>query len=295
MFARRTIAVFALVLPFSAASALAQPLGTFRWQLQPYCNVITVNVTQQGGIYVLDGTDDRCGGGNQAGSAVGIAYLTPLGLVGFGITTVLPGGTPVHTEATINLASLNGTWRDSAGNNGSFVFTSGTPVPGSPRTVSATGLAAASITNVLIAPNAVTTNNITDATVTTADLASPPQAAFAEGGGIFDLTSTPSVVRSVSITAPSAGRVLVNAQGLFGLNAGTQDYAGCGITTGTTVEIDRFTFMSEATAAAMVFVPFGASRGFNVSAGATTFNLVCYELGGSVNVQYPNMTAIFVP
>ena len=31
-----------------AVAAEAQSLGTFRWQLQPYCNVITVTVVQDG-------------------------------------------------------------------------------------------------------------------------------------------------------------------------------------------------------------------------------------------------------
>ncbi len=43
------------------ASASAQTLGTFRWQLQPFCNVLTVTVVQQGGHYQLYGTDDLCG------------------------------------------------------------------------------------------------------------------------------------------------------------------------------------------------------------------------------------------
>ena len=34
-----------------ASTAEAQSLGTFRWQLQPFCNVVTVNVTQQGAVY----------------------------------------------------------------------------------------------------------------------------------------------------------------------------------------------------------------------------------------------------
>ena len=123
----RTVALAALCLALSSTSAYAQSRGTFRWQLQPFCNVITVDVTQHGDIYVLDGTDDRCGDSNQPGSAVGIAYLTPLGLVGFGITTVLPGGTPLHTEATLSLSSLGGTWRDSAGNSGAFVFNGALP------------------------------------------------------------------------------------------------------------------------------------------------------------------------
>jgi hypothetical protein len=43
------------------APALALSLGTFRWPLQPFCNVITVNVTQNGAVYTLDGYDDQCG------------------------------------------------------------------------------------------------------------------------------------------------------------------------------------------------------------------------------------------
>jgi len=54
--------------------ATAQPLGTFRWQLLPYCNVLTLNVIQQGGIYTLDGTDDGCGAAHAA-SAAGIAKI----------------------------------------------------------------------------------------------------------------------------------------------------------------------------------------------------------------------------
>ena len=139
----RMLVLLALGVALPAVSAQAQPIGSFRWQLQPYCNVITVNVTQQGDIYTLDGTDDRCGGGNQPASAIGIAYLTPLGLVGFGITSVLPNGTPVHTEATISIASLNGTWRDSGGNNGTFIFTPGAPVAGTPRPIPSGGIAPA--------------------------------------------------------------------------------------------------------------------------------------------------------
>ena len=51
----RTAAAFgAAALTTSAADA--QSLGTFRWQLQPFCNVVTVNVIQQGAVYTLDGS-----------------------------------------------------------------------------------------------------------------------------------------------------------------------------------------------------------------------------------------------
>ena len=210
----RTVALAALCLALSSTSAYAQSLGTFRWQLQPFCNVIAVNVTQQGAIYVLDGTEDRCGNGNQPGSAVGIAYLTPQGLLGFGITTVLPGGTPVHTEATLSLSSLGGTWRDSAGNSGAFVFNGALP-GATPRPIPTGGISPASITNIHIANNAVTTANIVDASITSVDILDAPRAQFAGGGQLLPLTSTAAVVRSINITAPTAGTLIVNASGYF--------------------------------------------------------------------------------
>src|SRR5688572_21401989 len=94
---RVTLIVFVVSLSWSSVPATAQPLGAFRWQLLPYCNVITLNVTQQNSIYTLDGTEDRCGAAESA-SAAGIAFLNPNGTIGFGITTVLPGGAPLHLE-----------------------------------------------------------------------------------------------------------------------------------------------------------------------------------------------------
>jgi hypothetical protein len=74
-------------------------LGTFRWQLQPYCNVLTVTVVQQGGQYHVDGTDDLCGAGRQA-SVVGRAFPNPVQSIGFGLTTVsTTGAAPVHIDA----------------------------------------------------------------------------------------------------------------------------------------------------------------------------------------------------
>jgi hypothetical protein len=57
----RTLFVCLLLLCTSRAT-FAQPIGTFRWQMQPYCNVVALNVTQIGGVYTLDGFDDQCGG-----------------------------------------------------------------------------------------------------------------------------------------------------------------------------------------------------------------------------------------
>ncbi len=67
MFHVRTALIVLVVSSFwFSVSATAQPLGTFRWQLQPYCNVLTLNISHRGGIYTLDGTDDRCGAAQTA-------------------------------------------------------------------------------------------------------------------------------------------------------------------------------------------------------------------------------------
>jgi hypothetical protein len=286
--------VLALCLALSSTSAFAQSLGTFRWQLQPFCNVITVNVTQQGAIYVLDGTDDRCGNGNQPGSAVGIAYLTPQGLLGFGITTVLPGGTPVHTEATLSLSSLGGTWRDSAGNSGAFVINGALP-GATPRPLPSGGIRPASITNVHMANNAVTSANIVDASITSVDILDAPRAQFAGGDQLLPLTVNAAVVRSINITAPTAGTLIVNASGHFFFpDQTTLDVARCSITTGTEIDFSHLIAFAENTTDAMIYIPFGATRGFSVAAGMHTINLVCEEAYGDTAVGDSELTAIFV-
>jgi hypothetical protein len=130
-----------------ALPAFGQPLGAFRWQLQPFCNIVTVAVTQNGPIYTLDGTDDQCGATTHA-SVLGTAFSNPEGTIGFGLNIVgTPGGAPVHVDATISIATLNGTWRDSAGNDGAFVFTPGAGSGGPPRPVTG-GLGGVTVTTV---------------------------------------------------------------------------------------------------------------------------------------------------
>jgi hypothetical protein len=116
-----------------AGAVDAQPLGTYRWQLQPYCNVLIVNVVQAGSVFTLDGLDDQCGA-TTAAAVVGTAFPNPDGSIGLGVSIVTtPGGTPVHVDATVYLPSVSGTWRDSTGTTGAFVLTPGPAVPGSPR------------------------------------------------------------------------------------------------------------------------------------------------------------------
>ncbi|MDH4064255.1 MAG: tail fiber domain-containing protein [Acidobacteriota bacterium] len=114
--------------------ASGQSLGTFRWQLQPYCNVVVVSVTENGAFYRLEGIDDQCGAGRDQASVLGMAFPNPDGTIGLGVTIVTaPGGGPVHVDADISLATLSGTWRDSTGDAGTFVFTPHAGAGGNPR------------------------------------------------------------------------------------------------------------------------------------------------------------------
>jgi hypothetical protein len=130
----QTGVITALLGLLQVSTVQAQPLGTFRWQLQPFCNVLTLSVTQNGGIYRLEGVDELCGGTSPA-AVVGIAHQKPDGTIGFGMTVLLqPGATSLHITATINLSSLSGTWEDDGGNSGALTFNP-TVAAGIPRPV----------------------------------------------------------------------------------------------------------------------------------------------------------------
>jgi hypothetical protein len=148
--------VAAALVATSGATASAQTIGAFRWQLQPFCNVVTLTIVQQGGQYHVDGTDDLCGAGRLA-SVVGRAFPNPDGTIGFGLTTVsTTGAAAIHIDARISLASLGGPWTDSAGNSGTFVLTPGAGNGGGVRPIPAGGIAPGSITSAHLAAGAVT-------------------------------------------------------------------------------------------------------------------------------------------
>jgi hypothetical protein len=139
----------------TALDAGAQPLGNFRWQLLPHCNVVTLSVTAEGGVFTLSGFDDQCGASQRA-SVVGTAFPNPDGTIGLGLNTVLaPGGAFVHVDARISLATLAGPWRDSSGNSGTLAFTPGPGVGGTARPVTLNGVAPGSVDRIHIAPAAV--------------------------------------------------------------------------------------------------------------------------------------------
>jgi hypothetical protein len=130
----RSLALAAWVLA-GAHAADAQSLGTFRWQLQPYCNVVTVTVSQSRGVYTLDGYDDQCGAPTRA-LLTGTAALNPNGTIDMGLTIVSsPSGLPVHLAASLDVATLGGSWVDSEGQSGAIVVATGVAPAGQPRPV----------------------------------------------------------------------------------------------------------------------------------------------------------------
>ncbi len=158
----------------------AQPIGTFTWQLQPFCNRVTVSVTQNGGVYTLDGFDDQCGAAQRA-PLVGLATPNPDGTIGFGLHIVtVPGGRAVQVDARITLAALGGPWSDSAGNSGTFVLNGAAAGAARPApTVSGAVLAVGSVPAAAIANGAVTQSKLADGAVSAQQLAASAQPAGA--------------------------------------------------------------------------------------------------------------------
>ena len=138
----------------AASAASAQVFGTFPWQMQPYCNVVTLTLTSTPAGFTLDGTDNQCGGVNTS-SAVGVASFNASGLVNVNFTVVTaPSGKAIHVAAVVSPADGNGTWTDSVGNSGTFVLAGAVPgLP--PRPMPTSGLGASVITTTEIAAGAV--------------------------------------------------------------------------------------------------------------------------------------------
>ncbi len=126
-----------------------------------------------------------------------------------------------------------------------------------------------------------------------ADAAAPGIAEFSGGDQNIALTAPPQVIRSVTIIAPANGTVIVNASGYMGnITAATE--LRCTITTGTGVNYDYLIYAG-GTSEASTFLPFGATRGFSVTQGEHTYNLVCEVGFGAARIKDSNLTAMYFP
>jgi len=155
-----------------------------------------------------------------------------------------------------------------------------------------------SLTTADVKNNSLTGADVTDNSLTAADLNDEAGADFASGDQTVALTGADATVRSVTITAPTTGRVIVSASGFFQFGSGAVvDNGQCSITTGTALDDTHLISAAEANAGFnhTLTMPFGATRGFEVAAGSTAFNLVCNQLSGAVTVNDTSLTVIFVP
>ena len=88
----------------------------------------------------------------------------------------------------------------------------------------------------------------------------------------------------------------MNAESIFEFDSASSEFAECEITTSTTVINGAFLFRAAeefAGGASVELAPFSGTRGFNVPAGPTTFNLLCRRVTGNLEVVNTHMTAIF--
>lgn len=152
--ARSATLFVALAVLAHASTASAQVFGTFAWQMQPYCNQVTMTVTQITTGYTIDGFDSQCGAAKRA-SIVGMLHIDPDGTVGMDFTIVTaPSPRGLHVSASISPATGSGNWSDSVGNSGTFVLGGAAPnLP--PRPLPTTGVPPRSITSVEIALGAI--------------------------------------------------------------------------------------------------------------------------------------------
>jgi len=138
-----------IALMVSALPASAQSIGTFSWQLQPYCNRLVVEVVATPSGFTLAGLDDQCGNG-PSGRVTGTAQVDG-GNVAIKFQSVVPGVKDVHVVGTISLGTYSGTWSDNGGLTGTLVFGgpgggAAVPTPALPqRRVSGTCVAGSSI------------------------------------------------------------------------------------------------------------------------------------------------------
>ena len=155
-----------------ARSLGAQPLGTYSWQLAPYCNVVVLAATQIGSQYRLEGYDDQCGA-NPRAAVTGLVVPNPDGTLEFGLAIVTAtAALPVHVDVTFSIATLGGTWRDSAGAAGTFVFSPPLPAAGPPRPAPALTIPDGAVTGPKIAAGAVDASHLQAGAVTGAKIAS---------------------------------------------------------------------------------------------------------------------------
>jgi hypothetical protein len=119
--ARRALALLSMGLGglLGPVEGAAQPLGTFHWRLEPFCNTLVLTVTQEGAAYRLQGYEDQCADERTRLPVEGTAVFHP-GLppnrdpaFELGLSIDHRGESSRVSAFITDLSGLNGRWFDS--------------------------------------------------------------------------------------------------------------------------------------------------------------------------------------
>ncbi len=151
-----------------------------------------------------------------------------------------------------------------------------------------------------LAAGSVDSLAVQDGSLSAVDLADEAGASFVDGAAGVRVPEAPDTVvaQTLTINAPRDGVAIVAASGTFSTPRAKR--VRCSLSNSTILENSvSFSFTTGQDRGGTV--PFSSTRGFEVSAGSATFNLVCSRDSLGTNPQdiplvvNPSMTAIYVP
>jgi hypothetical protein len=288
----------------SSAAAEAQSIGTLTWQLQPFCNRVTLTITQDGGIYTLDGFDDQCGAAQRA-PLVGIATPNPDGSIGFGLNIVtVPSGRSVHVESRVSLGTLGGPWTDSAGNSGTLVFNGAAAGAARPTpTVPGSVLALGSVPAAAIANNSITSTQIQNNSITSASTSNEPGVNSNFVNAVTAVVGAGVSYANVPMRVPADGFVKIEVTGQWNNSTAGNDVAFCQLQKGAAASPDLtqpwFALRDRDTADAQT--AFSAHRVLPVAVAdnpllitqGQQFRLACSLISGAVSLYDLHISATY--
>ena len=154
--------------------------------------------------------------------------------------------------------------------------------------------------------DAINSAKITDGSVTSLDILDEPGVAFDQGSISYSVPATGAdlVARTVTITTPAAGFILVNFGGYMDIGSHTAGMLGqlrASISETTALGPNSTWSISTVGREVASGTVYGStiSRSFVYSkpAGTYTFYLVCDSFGGgeSVVIRYPSLNAVYLP
>lgn len=118
-------------------------------------------------------------------------------------------------------------------------------------------------------------------------------------GAWFDDTEPgPTIILTLSITVPSAGKIVVNASSYFDPRSSNKDTVKASISRYSTIDTQVYTYATDFGYGTTVlgYVPVSTTNGYTVySAGTYTYNFVCSRIEGAFFMFRTSMTAIFCP